>query len=210
VVEACRTPGFWGTHAGTEKKDSVNITQLVLQSDGPVVICGQTINNTDLNSIMSAEEALCVRVNEGSQLQLARQLTAAALNCLVNGKQSDCSDSPLFGQVFALCNTPEVCGGSKQAQTACIDALDCLNNGGHVGIDGSGNFLCGVGTCSDNQAVCTPNNLSNCADPATATCNAGGNCHLEPLPGFEPPGPAGSSKKCNDANQNSCTIFSCP
>jgi len=213
--ETCRTPGFWATHAGTEKNKSVDITQLVITSVGSLTICGQTITDTHLGHIHSAEEALCVRVQGDSRLQLARQLTAAALNCVVNGNAADCSNDPLFGQVFAACNSGPVCApttiDNKQAQTACIAALDCLNNGGHPGVSGSGKFLCGSGTCSDNQGLCTPSNLTNCADPLTATCNPSTNCHQEPLPGpFEPPGPAGSSNKCNDAHQNSCTIFSCP
>ena len=82
VTEICRTPGFWGTHGGIEKSRSVNITEAVLDSfGGTLEICGTIINNTTLGSQNSALEAICVSPKGDSRLQLARQLTAAALNC---------------------------------------------------------------------------------------------------------------------------------
>src|SRR5207249_12088001 len=52
----------------------------------------------------SAEEALCVRVRGQQARQLARQLTAAALNCVVSGKPADCLGSSI-SDLFARCNT---------------------------------------------------------------------------------------------------------
>ena len=76
----CRTPGFWATHAGTEKgARSQNITLAVIQSTPTqsLNICGECIKNTVLNDAASAEEAMCVSPRGDQILQLARQLTAA-------------------------------------------------------------------------------------------------------------------------------------
>ncbi len=88
----CRTAGFWGTHAGSEKGKSINITQMVidfahysLYPTGPLNVCGEKIINTKLNDAASALEGLCVAVKGNQELQLARQLTAAALNCAISG-----------------------------------------------------------------------------------------------------------------------------
>ncbi len=211
----CRTPGFWGTHAGTEKPQSSDITFAVIQlGGGSLEICGETLTDTDLNHNHSAEEALCVSIKAEPRLQLARQLTAAALNCIVSGNPgpANCVGVDLYQDLFTKCNA--ACAANvSEAFGACIAVIDCLNNGGHPGLDALGGFLCASGTCSDNGALCTPTRRGNCANPETATCNPSANCHSEPLPGpFEPPGPAGSSKKCSAAIGNTCEIFdaSCP
>jgi hypothetical protein len=75
VSEAiCRTPGFWGTHAGTEKKGSQDITQAVITAcGGSLEICGECINDTvPINNAASAVEAMCVNVKGAKRLQLAR------------------------------------------------------------------------------------------------------------------------------------------
>src|SRR5262249_15160736 len=126
----CRTPGFWGTHAGIEKSNSSNITQAVINAGGGVLNdCGPRITSTLLNDDNSAAEAICVNIKEGSQLQLARQLTAAALNCIVSNGIPDCSATPLYSAIFAKCNA--ICqnsGSSKADLTDCVEAIDCLNN----------------------------------------------------------------------------------
>lgn len=83
ICGVCRTAGFWGTHAGIDlkKPQSQNITQTVLTFAGGSVICGEVINNTILNSVTSALEALCVSPLGDQRLQLGRQLTAMSLNC---------------------------------------------------------------------------------------------------------------------------------
>jgi hypothetical protein len=201
--EICRTPGFWGTHAcpgGTqtslgvcEKAGSTNITQIVLDQNPGLTICGHPITTTDLTNT-SAVEAICVAIKGDSTLQVARQLTAAALNCIVSnstgcGTGQNATD-PCSGisidAVFTACNaTANGCAVTATLTDGtvvnCIEALDCFNNGGSF-------------------------------DPATGTCSASLNsCHDRLLVNgcfnFEPPGPAGSPKECNDARKDSCTIF---
>src|ERR1051326_9219444 len=88
----CRTPGFWATHAGSEKGPrSQNITLAVIQATPTksITICGECINDTALNDAASAVEAMCVSPRGDPTLQLARQLTAAALNCVISGGAAD-------------------------------------------------------------------------------------------------------------------------
>jgi hypothetical protein len=81
--EICRTAGFWAEHGGSEKGCSQNITQTVIDAAGPLAVCGESISTTGIDDAASALEAMCVRVRGEQRLQLARQLTAAALNCVV-------------------------------------------------------------------------------------------------------------------------------
>jgi len=164
----CRTPGFWGTHAeaNPKKPNSQDITGFFLaQPPQPFVVCGVTLTNTDVGVPGSAQEALCVAVQGDLQLQLARQLTAAQLNCRVESCPQDVLT--LLDNCEATC----VAHNSQDDIGSCVEQLDLFNNG---------NF---------NDAT---------------------GCHDRTIPGFEPPGPAGSSSDCNAAIQNSCTIFSCP
>ena len=91
--EICRTPGFWGARGGIEKAPkSQNITQAVidqaiLENGLGLPVCGIYIDNTDLLSNFSAIEAICVSVKGVTERQLVRQLTVAALNCVLG----DCS-----------------------------------------------------------------------------------------------------------------------
>ena len=204
--EICRTPGFWGTHAcpgGTqsslgicEKANSQNITQIVLDNYPGLTICGHPVNTTDLTDT-SAVEAICVAIKGDSTLQVARQLTAAALNCIVSnstgcGGAGQNPTDPCTGvsvdAVFAACNDPANPAGAC-ATTAvvggttvdCIEAIDCFNNGG--------DFDIATGTCSASTNSCHDRLLVN-------------GCF-----NFEPPGPAGSPKECNDARKDAITIF---
>ena len=203
----CRTPGFWGTHAGTEKTGSTNITQAVITAGGgSLSICGEKISNTALNDDDSAVEAICTPMKDGSQLQLARQLTAAALNCIVSNGIADCSATPLYSAIFSSCNAAcAASGSSTQTLTDCIGALDCLNNGGTR----LGNGTCQTGICGDGVTACAAN--ADCLDGSLC----GGlpnNCHDRLLINrglgfnFEPPGSAGSSNECNDANKTACKV----
>jgi hypothetical protein len=170
----CRTPGFFGTHA--------TVTQAILtQAGGSISVCGQTLNNTNVGSNQSTEEALCVAVKGNQNLQLARQLTALALNCTISGLGSNCANDPTLSTLFSTCNSA-CTGSSSKTVNSCISAIDCFNNGGVPQSDGS----CGT----------SPN----------------GSCHDRDLPSSLPSGSADSSKSCNAATQNSCTIFnaSCP
>jgi hypothetical protein len=234
-VLICRTAGFWSTHAGEEKKNgkSQNITlQVIDATDGGLVslgkdvinkygyagklsICGENIVNTQKDDEASALEALCVSIKGNQRLQLVRQLTAAALNCVISGGSGDCSTVPAYADVFSACNTTCTQNTAQDANTYgyCIAALDCLNNGGDY--DSVNNF-CRTGNCSDNDATCNDGNKSQCTNPSTATCVARvGTCHEQPLcpvnfPGFcfTETGPAGSTDACNTATGNKCTVVS--
>jgi hypothetical protein len=162
----CRTPGFWGTHAeaNTRKPGSQDITGAFL----PVTVCGVTLTNTDVGNHCSAQEALCVRVRGEQRLQLARQLTAAELNCNVE----TCPNSIL--NLLASCNQACINNNDQNAIGQCIEQVDAFNNGTAEGATG---------------------------------------CHDRSIPGFQPPGPAGSPGDCNTASGNNVDIFSsgaCP
>jgi cysteine-rich repeat protein len=197
----CRTPGFWGTQAGVEKTRSQNVTEAVIDcADGNcadhtvndyLLICGEKIGNpdsnpadgtTDWNDASSSTEALCVRVQGASILQLARQLTAGALNCIMSNGDEACASTPSYATVFATCNATCTDPAATKAQiTACIGELDCLNNGGTF--DGG---------------LCTPGGPGNCHERLLN--NNALDLH------FEPPGPAGSSDACNAATDSKCTV----
>jgi hypothetical protein len=194
----CRTKGFWGTHtcpqspSGAdlcEKNRGQNITQEVIDAaGGSIAVCGRQITDTHLDHLHSAAEALCIRVEGSPILQLASQLTAAALNCVISGQPSTCAGSPIAEQ-FSACNTACAAGKTKAlvdgVKINCITAIDCANNG-------------------------------NTFNALTGACQEGGegNCHDQPLCSevsglcFEPPGPAGGAKLCHAARMNDCTIFS--
>ena len=204
----CRTPGFWGTHAyaNPKKKGSQNITQAVIDAGGGCLnVCGETITDTFKNSADSAIEAICISIKGDSRLQLARQLTAAALNCVITGGGSDCAGTPLYSQVYGTCNA--LCADSASSQsdvTSCIGQLDCLNNGGIPLANG----ICQKGVCAGNQEPCS----GSCSD-ASECLPLPGNCHSQPLVNpdlglsFDPPGPAGSEGLCSDANGNACKVL---
>jgi hypothetical protein len=216
-VEAiCRTPGFWGTHGcGASirgipcegKRSAKNITQQVIDACGDCLdVCGEIIDDTALNSADSAIEAICVSPTGDSRLQLARQLTAMALNCCISGFGSDCDD-PSLSELFNGCNM--ACIGSEDVDeiTGCIDAVDCFNNGGEYNYETG---FCKIGECSITHADCEDN--GDC--PVTQSCvPTDGNCHDRDLCNenlglcFDPPGPAGSGKQCNDAIASACTVI---
>jgi cysteine-rich repeat protein len=197
----CRSPGFWGTHAGVEKTRSKNITEAVIDcADGNcadhtandyLLICGEKIDSpdsnpadgtTDWNDAASSTEALCVPVKGAQILQLARQLTAAALNCILSNGDETCASTPLYATAFANCNT--TCAAStttKEELTACIGELDCLNNGR--------TFINGL-----------------CLDPAPGSCSERQLVNVALGLDFEPPGPAGSPDACHAAHATKCNV----
>ena len=181
-VEICRTPGFWGTHAGREKARSQNITQAVLNAAGGCIeICGEIIDNTLLNSADSAVEAICVSPRGTQELQLVRQLTATALNCIITNGSPDCTNVSIQ-DVFQACDAACAAGDPSAADT-CIGLLDCFNNGGTI----------------DNTGSCVSGGTNNCHNQPLINDSLNLN--------FEPPGPAGSSNECNDALGNTCTVI---
>jgi hypothetical protein len=183
ATQLCRTKGFWAGHSCPENADltsvcekdnSQNITQAVIDAaGGSLSICGKTLTDTHLNHEHSAVEALCVKVEGEKILQLASQLTAAALNCVITGQPSNCAGSSIAAE-FSACNMACAAGETTAilngAQVDCVNVIDRFN--------------------------------SNPACEARPLCNEDlGLC-------FDPPGSAGGPKQCNDARQNTCTIFS--
>jgi hypothetical protein len=210
--EICRTPGFWGTHGGTEKEGhSTNITLALLNAynaanDPDLTICGTPITNTDECSVNSALEAICVSPKGASELQLGRQLTAAALNCIITHATDATTGACVFdaagltgavcasvsiGPVFEACNAacPSTTAlvdldndpATPDVEVDCVGALDCFNNGGSVEQTDS------TWTCEDVEGT-TCHDRELCAD-------------------FQPPGAAGSPGECNDSRKNCVTIF---
>jgi hypothetical protein len=176
----CRTPGFWGTHGGTEKNRSQNITQGVIDdyAGGSLTICGVTIDSTaPVGAGDSALEAMCASPRGDQTIQLARQLTSMALNCAVSEIGANCNGNVALDDLFEDCN--KACVGEATATRSvgqCIGEVDCFNNGGHV--DGD--------SCSFD----------------------GDNCHERELPEeFSPPGPAGSSGACKAARDSGCMVI---
>ncbi len=190
-VERCRTPGFWATHAcpdvadgnrddDCEKGNSINITQRVIDAAGGCLeICGERITDTDVDSANSALEAMCVSVGGVSERQLARQLTAAALNCVMSGGGPTCAGLSIEA-AFADCNLACESGGTSGTRSVdeCITLIDDYNNGA-------------FNRCHD-RVLCNPQVL----DPKTG----------QPLC-FDPPGAAGSPGACNDARKNDCMVI---
>lgn len=133
LTDSCltRTAGFWGTHP--------EITDDFL----PVTICSGTkalsLDNTAAGSCTSATEAMCVSPGlEGNKKmdrkpareQLARQLTAAALNLRATAANGgSCTNSmAAVGLDLAACN--DLCGRTEKVikESGCLQALDAFNN----------------------------------------------------------------------------------
>jgi hypothetical protein len=177
VDEICRTPGFWGTHAGTEKEGrSTNLTQEVIDYAGGSlgVICGVEITNTSVADYTdpavpagdgngSATEGICVPPKGYQPRQLMRQLIAAALNCVVSGGGTDCTGISIYDD-FTAANA--ACAAGEVGDW--IDIIDDFNNG--------------IGT------GCHDRNLTE-SDV------------FDDVP-YKVPGPAGSSNACKAATQN--------
>ena len=230
VEEICRTPGFWGTHAcpetipgeiessvceiecneeGTVCNCAQNITQAVIDHCGGCLnVCGEIITNTALKNADSAVEATCVRPSGNIRLQLARQLTATALNCCVSGGGNNCSDVSIE-ETFNLCN--EACAESSQLKGAimvtlssgatinCIKAIDCFNNGGtYQPATNETPASCEKlpDNCHEQEIPLEALGLTNCVAEDGVTLRQGS---------------AGSSKECNTAkNSTYCAVLAKP
>lgn len=228
--EFCRTPGFWSTHVGgdSDKECAQNVTQAVLDEGGPLLICGELICNTLEDDASSAVEAMCVNVKGQEERQLARQLTAAGLNCIVTNGSALC-DGVSIDEAFDNCNL--MCDGDAMNNpmgytvAGCIAEIDCFNNGG-VFDDVTG--YCGTGTCSNDETeLCNQGDLTNCPAPVgmeIVECIAlEDNCHEAEFadfesvtlpndtlptddPCFEKVGPA-DSDACKGAKKTACTVI---
>jgi hypothetical protein len=168
----CRTPGYWGTHGA--------VTQAVINSapDDCLEVCGEVIKNTTVASADSALEAICVSPQGDQKLQLMRQLTSMALNCVVSSFGATCGPSGSgLGYLFTQCSN--ACRGAASDLTVgdCIAAVDCFNNGGHY---------------DDVEGLCTFDE---------------DNCHERALPASLPLGAADSPQTCNQARKNTCGVI---
>jgi hypothetical protein len=206
-ISVCRGAGFWSTHAGTEKGAFDIALETLELGGGSIEVCGEILDDTALNSNASALEAMCD--SRPGRFQLARQLTAMALNCIstVNtpGLGSDCAlVAPEHAVAFAECNAQ--CGSGTNAEIdSCVRRIECLNSGG-IPAQANGQFFCSSGTCSDNGQACTSSRKANCADPRTAACIENPeNCSTELLPLSYTS--AGSAKACGNARKTACDIF---
>jgi hypothetical protein len=210
--DICRSPGYWGTHAGTEKKGSINVAQAVIDAVGGIEVCGQTLDTTELGTLDSSTEGICVKVQGEPHRQLYRQLVAAALNCAISGGDGNCDDvtDKYMDVSFEECS--DVCAGSPDQDPPsigdCIAQLDCFNNGGHI-VGGE----CGAGACSEDGSAC--NEDGDCDQNSPQTCELfPNNCHQAQVCNEEvgvcpKKTPAGSSGACREARGNECTIDGC-
>ena len=97
-------------------------------------MCGEVIDDTVLNSADSTLEAMCVSPKGSQKLQLVRQLTAAALNCVMSGDVSGCSDANStisIASVFRDCSAGCATGtfANDLSVGECISLIDDFNNG---------------------------------------------------------------------------------
>jgi hypothetical protein len=144
---------------------------------------------------------MCISVKGETQLQLVRQLTAAALNCVMSGGDGNCTGVSIQ-DLQADCNAACVGDPSDRTMNECIDEIDCFNNGGDWdgGICTYGTGLCEISgeDCSDD--VGCPGLLDTCV--AFETCHDRDLCPDGGDLCIEPPHPASSSKACTAAADN--------
>ena len=205
ATEICRTPGFWATRGGAEKKNSTNITQAVIggTSGGYLSVCGAQIATTNPDVMWSTTNAMCTSVKGVSERQLVRQLTALALNCVMSGGDGDCSGTSVQG-LANECNA--LCGGDPvdvRTVNDCISEIDCFNNGGAW--DGD-HCIAWMGSCEISGLPCDSEDTINCE--LGEDCTIAESCHDLTLCQeggdlcFDPPGPAGGTNDCKIAKKN--------
>jgi hypothetical protein len=104
---------------------------LIDAAGGCLEICGEVITTTEVGNAESALEAICVSPRGNQKLQLARQLTAMALNCIISGGGPMCTDMSCEA-MFLECNN--VCAGEPGMYSVqeCIGMVDFWNNGGYL------------------------------------------------------------------------------
>src|SRR3990172_6603117 len=124
--EACRNVIFWANHAGQINGLPDVALSLIQNADGgSIQVCGETIDDTDLKSASSAEEALCTPLLFLNKRHvLVRELTAAMLNCLASGQDPYCYE--LITECDEVCMTQS---STINEIKGCIIALNDLNNG---------------------------------------------------------------------------------
>jgi len=221
-ADICRSPGYWATHSGYEKKNSVNVGQLVIDAVGPLEVCGESIDSTSNESspyleglgLSSDLEGLCVKTRGIKERSLYRQLVAAALNCGISG--GDCDDILAKYVDVSFSDCSDLCAGNPPVDgptvSECVSQLDCFNNGGQL-IDGD----CAYGTCAEDPTVYCGGDYGDCplfleepqeCEPFPGNCHSAALCN-EALGVCPKNTPASSSSACREARGNSCTIDSC-
>ncbi|MFN2426803.1 MAG: hypothetical protein ABR587_10215 [Candidatus Binatia bacterium] len=215
-VEICRSPGYWQTHSGSEK-DGENVGQAVLDEVGSLIVCGEEISTTtELGTLDSSLEGLCVRTQGVHQRQLYRQLVAAALNCAIS-EGGDCDDvvegliDVTFSDCDALCAGDPVVDGPTLGE--CVEQLGCFNGGGRI-VDGE----CAKGTCEGDGVTYCGADFDGCPDEQDCvrfedSCAGEAICSEDldaPAQICPKPGRASSPKTCKEARHNECTIDDCP
>ena len=111
--------------------EAINDSDCVTPGDQPLLdvrVCGYDLTQTDAGSSQSTTEAMSVATGGWeTQLQLARQCTAAALNIAAGGGFD-------FGARFdECCGDGGVCGDSLASNSEigdCVDDVDYFNNSG--------------------------------------------------------------------------------
>jgi hypothetical protein len=136
---ACRTARFWGTHVGATGG-------LIGGAGGCFEVCGEALTNVGLSNASSALEALCVPPLGNTRLQLARQLTALALNCAASGLGSDCGGDADLAELLTTCNGVCATKGGGRSIGSCLREIKCLNGGGVPGAKGCAK---GENSCRD-------------------------------------------------------------
>ena len=191
----CRNANFWGKHAGSARNGSRDLTGAAIAAGGGCLeICGEVITSTDpIDSANSAIEAMCLPGEADSRLQLARHLTAAALNCAVTNGGANCAGVPGIEETFAACNDACTLGGTTGVTSGgpvdCVAVVDCFNNGGTVDVaagtcqrgvcvgDDAEDQPCGPGfpecpefeTCKDLEGTCNDASFGFCSNLETTT-----------------------------------------
>jgi hypothetical protein len=109
-----RTAGFWKNHPA--------VTADVLASAGPLAVCGVSLSTIAVGDAASVLEALCISPQGDQRLQLARQLTAAALSAAAGG-----ASFAALAACNAVCVDP---GATVETLSDCITALASFNASG--------------------------------------------------------------------------------
>jgi len=213
--EHCRNHGFWKTHSGYDN-DGPNVGQEVLDETGGLDICGYlVIGTTNLGSLQSLLEDLCVRIQGQEIRKLGRTVATAALNCAISeGGTCEQITSKFIDVSFDDCNA--LCAGNpvgeEPTMKECIEQLNCFNGGGKI-IEGE----CAKGTCEGDGETLCGSDFGDCPDEQDCvrfddTCVGGAICSEDldaPATICPKSGPATSPRVCNTAKHNDCSIDAC-
>jgi hypothetical protein len=183
------------------KPCSQDVTGAVVSlGGGALFVCGECLVNAgDGISTLppydaaSVEEALCTRIVAGQDLdrQLAREITAASLNCIISGFGPHCVGSSiedLFEDCNASCDKNPATAATRTT-ARCIKEFNCFNTGYET--DAAGRC---VGT-------------THCATrvfPLDVIFPTGTLCTVNQ--GQRKLGPPGSDDECSMANNTTCSI----